>query len=231
MVGLMRRGDIVWRPKPDACAVTEMGTFAAWVELRHGETFSDYEALRQWSITNLESFWRAVWDYFNVVAHRFPERVLDDGTMPNVRWFPGTTLNYAENALVVRGGQPAIIARSQTIGRSELTWDELRQQVAGVRNGLMRLGVTKGDRVAAYLPNIPEAVVGFLATASLGAIWTSCPPEFGTRSVVDRFRQVTPKVLIAVSGYLYGDKWIDRRTELAEIRRALIGLESTVAIP
>jgi acetoacetyl-CoA synthetase len=227
----MQRGEIVWRPKPDARAVTEMGRFAAWVELRRGETFSDYEALRQWSITDLESFWRAVWDYFHVVAHRIPERVLDDETMPNVRWFPGTILNYAENALAVRGDQPAIIARSQTIGRSELTWDELRQQVAGVRNGLMRLGVTKGDRVAAYLPNIPEAVVGFLATVSLGAIWTSCPPEFGIRSVVDRFSQVTPKVLIAVSGYRYGDKWIDRRTELAEIRRALIGLESTVAIP
>ena len=153
--------------------------------------------------------------------------------MPGARWFPGATLNYAEHALAAAATSPAdvaVIGRSQTRDRVELTWAELADQVARCRAGLVRLGVGRGDRVAAYLPNIPETLVAFLASASLGAIWASCPPEFGVRSVVDRFVQIEPAVLLTVDGYRYGDTAIDRRREADEIRRALPSLRAHVTV-
>ena len=179
---------------------------------------------------DLEGFWGSVWDHFGLIAHHPPERVLASRSMPGAVWFPGATTNYAENLL---GGAPdgvAVVARSQTRDGSELTGVELRDQVARAAAGLRRLGVGRGDRVVAYAPNIPETLVVFLATASIGAIFSSCPPEFGTRAVLDRFTQIEPRVLITIDGYRHKGKDVDRTDAVAEIRAGLPTLEAVVTI-
>jgi len=195
--------------------------------------FADYDALWQWSVTDLDGFWRSIWDHFEVVAHTPPTATLAERAMPGARWFPGATLNYAENVLRMPGcadDDPVVIAHGQTRPPVTLTAAELREQVRRVSAGLRRLGVTAGDRVAAYAPNIGETYVLLLATASLGAIFSSCAPEFGTRSVTDRWQQTEPSVLVAVDGYRYGDKAVDRRAEVAAIRAALPSVRHTVSI-
>ncbi len=225
-------GELLWSPPDDAVETTEMGRFLRYVRDHHGVGARDYHELWRWSVEDLEGCWTAVWDFFDVIAHEPYEQVLADPKMPAPSWFPGARLNYAEHALRRRGDRIAVVARSDTRpGTDELTSDELADRVARAAAGLRRLGVGEGDRVAAYLPNVPEALVGLLACASLGAIWSSCAPEFGTQSVVDRVRQIEPKVLLTVDGYRYGDKSVDRRAEVAEIRAALPGLESTVVLP
>jgi acetoacetyl-CoA synthetase len=225
------RGEILWSPTPESIAATGLGRFLDWCARERGLTFDGYDDLWRWSVQDLTGFWGAVWDYFDPVAHSAPEAVLADASMPGARWFPGATLNFAENALRGADEDTVIIARSQTRGPGEMTRGELRDAVARAARGLRELGVGEGDRVAAYLPNIPEAVIAMLATASLGAIWASCAPEFGTRSVLDRFQQIEPVVLLAVDGYRYGGKVIDRREEVATIRAGLPTLRGTVAVP
>jgi acetoacetyl-CoA synthetase len=202
---------------------TEIGRFLVWLERERGLRFDDYEGLHRWSVDDLAGFWSAVAEFFGVRFRSAPERVLGRREMPGAEWFPGATLNYAEHAvgLPEDADEIAVLGYSQTRDRQELTWGELREQVARARAGLQRLGVGRGDRVVAYLPNIPETLVAFLATASLGAVWASCAPEFGARSVVDRFGQIEPTVLLAVAGYGYGDKDVDRREQVAEIRAGL----------
>jgi acetoacetyl-CoA synthetase len=204
-----------------------------WLRESRGVEFTDYAGLWEWSVTDLTAFWRSIWDYFQIQAYIPPTAVLADATMPGATWFPGATLNYAEHVLRMPGladDDPAVIAYSQTRDPVTLTARQLRDQVRRVRTGLRRLGVGPGDRVAAYAPNIPETYVLMLAAASLGAIFSSCAPEFGTRSVTDRWRQIEPKVLVAVDGYRYGDKAIDRREEVAAIRDALPSLEHVITI-
>ena len=208
-----------------------MGKFASWVETTRGLRFAGYDELWQWSVDDLEGFWSAVWEYFDVTSSAPSTGVLSSTTMPGARWFDGAMLNYARHALRTDGDAVAVVSRSQTRPPAELTAGELRDQVARCRAGLQRLGVSGGDRVAAYLPNITETVVAFLATASLGAIWSSCAPEFGIRSVVDRFRQIEPKVLFAVDGYRYGDRAVSRADEMTAIRNALPTLRATVLVP
>jgi acetoacetyl-CoA synthetase len=212
---------------------TEIGRFLVWLERERGLRFDDYEGLHRWSVDDLEGFWSAVAEFFGVRFRRAPERVLGRREMPGADWFPGATLNYAEHAvgLPEDADEIAVLAYSQTRDRQELTWGELRDQVARTRAGLQRLGVGRGDRVVAYLPNIPETLVAFLATASLGAVWASCAPEFGARSVVDRFGQIEPTVLLAVAGYGYGDKDVDRREQVAEIRAGLPTVRHVVHVP
>jgi acetoacetyl-CoA synthetase len=191
-----------------------------------------YRDLWRWSTEDLPGFWQSIWDYYEVAAHEPPTAVLTDTTMPGTRWFPGTRLNFAEHVLRRGGdGDVAIVARSQTRDEVVVTWGELRADVARARAGLRALGVGPGDRVAAYLPSIPEAVVAFLATAGLGAVWCACPPEFGTRSATDRLRQVDPKVLFAVDGYRWGTRTIDRREQVAALEEAMPSLEATVTVP
>ncbi|WP_370962046.1 acetoacetate--CoA ligase [Amycolatopsis sp. cg9] len=210
--------------------MTEIGRYLAWLAGR-GHAFDDYAALHRWSVTDLDGFWSSIKDFFGVRFHSPATAVVPDPRMPGTEWFPGATLNYAEHALGGPAGELAVIAYSQTRERTELTWGELRDQVARARAGLRRLGVRRGDRVVAYLPNIPETVVAHLAVASLGAVWASCAPEFGARSVVDRFGQVEPRVLLTVSGYRYGAKDVDRRGEVAEIRAGLPTVEHVVHVP
>jgi acetoacetyl-CoA synthetase len=203
-----------------------------WLEQTRGLVFADYDELWRWSVDRLEDFWRSIWDYFEVISHEPPRGVLSSSQMPGAEWFPGASLNYTEHAL--RAGAPediAIVAHSQTRPPIEMTYAQLRSEVARVRTGLKRLGVGRGDRVAGYLANSPEAVIGLLATASLGAIWAACPPEFGIQSVLDRVRQIEPRVLLVVDGYRYGEKVVDRLAEVEEIRSSLPNLEHTVAVP
>lgn len=226
-------GDVLWTPPADVRERSRIGDYLRWLAEHRGLEFADYDALWQWSVTDLPAFWRSVWDYFEVVAHTPPTATLTDRTMPGTRWFPGATLNYAENVLRMPGrgdDDPVVIAHGQTRAPETLTAGQLREQVRRVAAGLRRLGVGKGDRVAAYAPNIPETYVLLLATASLGAIFSSCAPEFGTRSVTDRWQQIEPTVLVAVDGYRYGDKPVDRRAEVAAIRAALPSLRHTVGI-
>ncbi len=222
------RGEVLWTPPADTWTTTAAGRFAT----RHGH--DDYASLHRWSVADQDGFWAAVAEDLEVRWHRRPNRVLGARDMPGARWFPGGELSYAEHALAaaeVRPGEVAVVARSQTRGASELTWAELAHQVARCAAGLARLGVGEGDRVAAYAPNIPETLVAFLATASLGAVWSSCAPEFGTRSVIDRFSQIDPVVLLVVDGYRYGSRAIDRGDEVEAIKAALPGLRHTVRIP
>ncbi|WP_432903463.1 acetoacetate--CoA ligase [Micromonospora matsumotoense] len=227
-------GDVLWTPPADVRERSRIGGYLRWLRKHRGLDFADYDALWQWSVTDLDAFWRSIWDHFEVVAHTPPTATLGDAAMPGARWFPGATLNYAENVLRMPGradDDPVVVAHSQTRPPVTLTAAELREQVRRVAAGLRRLGVVAGDRVAAYAPNIPETYVLLLATSSLGAIFSSCAPEFGTRSVVDRWQQIAPKVLVAVDGYRYGDKPVDRRPEVAAIRAALPSLAYTVDIP
>ena len=225
--------EVLTNPLPDARRTTALGHYLDWLRDERGHEFADYDGLWQWSVDDLEGFWGSIWEFFGVQAHRSYDRVLASRAMPGAAWFPGATLNYAEHCFgtPADADRAAVVAHSQTRGPVELTFGELREQVARVRAGLLRLGVGRGDRVVAYLPNLPETLVAFLATASLGAVWASCAPEFGARSVIDRFDQVEPTVLLAVAGYRYGDKLVDRRAEVAELRDGLPTLQHVVHVP
>ena len=211
---------------------TQLGRFLDFLRDTRGRT-SRATTSCDWSVSDLEGFWGSIWDFFEVK----PPRALRAGArlreMPGAEWFAGAPLNYAEH-MVGRDedlAEVAVIAISQTRDPFELTFGELREQVGAARAGLQRLGVGPGDRVVAYMPNVPETLVAFLAAASLGAVWATCAPEFGPRSVIDRFGIVEPKVLLAIAGYRYGDKPIDRRAEVAEVRAALPTLEHVVHVP
>ena len=221
----MKPGDILWTPPATLRRESLLGRFLDRVGL------DDYDALWRWSVDDLEGFWAAVWDFFEIRAHVPYERVLGSREMPGAEWFPGARLNFAEHMLVGDDNSVAIVARSQTREPLELTFGDLGDQVARARAGLERLGVGPGDRVVAYLPNIPETLVAFLAAASLGAVWATCPPEFGVRSVVDRLGQLEPKVLLAVADYRYGASLVDRGEQVAGIRTGLPSLESVIHVP
>jgi acetoacetyl-CoA synthetase len=196
--------------------------------------FDDYDALWRWSVDDLDAFWTSIADYFDVEFLARPSAALADARMPGANWFPGARLNWAEHALRLneRGDDDVmVIARSESRPEERLTAAQLRDAAARVRSGLLELGVQPGDRVAAYLPNIPEAAIGLLACASIGAVWSSCAPEFGTRSVIDRFGQIEPTVLLTIDGYRYAGKAIDRTKEVAAIRAALPSLRATVVLP
>ena len=230
----MSQPPILWTPPPDVRDRARIGAYLRWLEHERGLAFDDYAALHRWSVEDLDAFWSSIWQHFGVHSSTDPGPALADATMPGARWFPDARLNWAEHCLRLTergGGDVVLIARSQTRARIALTADQLRDSVARARTGLIRLGVKRGDRVAAYLPNVPEAVVGYLATASLGAIWSSCAPEFGTRSVVDRWSQIEPTVLLTIDGYRYGTRDVDRSAEVAAIRSALPSLTATVALP
>ncbi len=226
-------GDVLWKPPADLRDTTEIGRLMTWLATERGRDFRDYDELWRWSVEDLEGFWGAIWNFYGIRAHTPYTRVLGQPDMPGAKWFTGARLNYAEHLVGLDEDRDriAVVAQSQTRPPLELTFGELRDQAGRVRAGLQRLGVGPGDRVVAYLPNIPETLAAFIATASLGAIWATCAPEFGARSVVDRFAQIEPKVMLAVGGYGYRDRYVDRRAEVAEIRARLPGLEHLVSIP
>ncbi|HEY7952851.1 MAG TPA: acetoacetate--CoA ligase [Solirubrobacteraceae bacterium] len=210
-----------------------MTRFMRWAARRHARDFIDYDDLRRWSVQELETFWEDIWEFCGVRASRSYEQVLDSRTMPGARWFAGAELNYAENMLLRNRapGDVALLHASELRPLQELTWGELSEQVTAVAGGLRALGVGRGDRVVAYMPNIPETLIAFLAVASLGAIWSSAAPEFGARSVIDRFAQIEPKVLLAIDGYRHGGKDFDRTEVVGEILAELPTVELAVLLP
>jgi acetoacetyl-CoA synthetase len=225
----------LWQPDADRLARAQMTRFQAWAAEHHGAPAEGgYAALHQWSVDELETFWKAVTEWFDVRFSTPYARVLGSRSMPGAEWFPGATLNYAEHALraaATRADEPALLAVDETHEPRPVTWSELRRQVGSLAAELRALGVRPGDRVCAYLPNIPHAVVALLATAAVGGVWTSCAPDFGARSVLDRFQQVEPVLLITVDGYRYGGKEHDRGEIVAELRRELPTLRAVVHIP
>jgi len=203
-----------------------------WLEREKGLHVRDQEELWHWSVSHLEEFWASIWDFFAVKASRPYTSVLADRKMPGARWFPGTALNYAEQ--VFRNAtpdHPALLFQSERHPLTAMSWEELSHQVGSAANALRALGVQRGDRVVAYMANLPETVIAFLACASIGAIWSSCPPDFGMSSVIERFRQIEPKVLFAVDGYQYHGKTFDRRSVLSQLQQALPTLQKTVLLP
>jgi acetoacetyl-CoA synthetase len=204
---------LLWKPTPERIERATITRFARAVG-REGP----YDELWRWSVSDLEGFWAAVWDFFDVRASQPYERVLGRREMPGAQWFPGARLSYAEHFFRARADDAVAIRHAAELRElSELTWGELRDQTARIATGLRRLGVGPGDRVAAYMPNIPETIAAFLASASIGAVWSSAAPEFGARSVIDRFAQIEPKVLLGVDGYRYGGRDFDRAAVVQEI--------------
>ncbi|HET8862562.1 MAG TPA: acetoacetate--CoA ligase, partial [Solirubrobacterales bacterium] len=222
----------LWEPPTELVERARMTEYMGWLTSKRGLDFDGYDDLWRWSVEDLEGFWSSIWDFFEVQADGGYDRVLGGREMPGAEWFAGTELNYAEHVFAGKDdAEPAILHASELRELDELSWGELRAQVAAVAAGLRELGVEPGDRVVAYLPNIPEAIVAFLASASIGAVWSSCSPDFGPASVIDRFAQIEPKVLFAVDGYRYGGKDFDRRDVIAELREAMPSLRRTVVLP
>ena len=222
---------VLWSPPDDAWEASALGAFSRRAAHRHDLRVATYHDLWAWSVDDIDAFWQLVADHFDVRFHDAPSRVRTGDTPPGVSWFPDATLNYAEHALRhPDAAQVAVIAHSQTRAPHRLTYGDLGEHVARAAAGLRRLGVGPGDRVAAYLPNVPETIVAFLATASIGAIWSSCAPEFGVTSVIDRLSQIEPSILITIDGYRYGDRAVDRVDQVAAIRAALPSLQHTVLL-
>ena len=209
-----------------------MTRYMRWLAEERGLEFEDYESLWRWSATEIEAFWTSIWDFFEVEASAPHTEVLPDRAMPGADWFPGARLSYPQHIFRNRDDADVAVRHASELRElAELTWGELRDQVAGAAAGLRALGVERGDRVVAYMPNIPETLVAFLATASLGAIWSSCSPDFGASSVVDRFAQIEPKVLFCVDGYRYNGRDFDRTDVVAGLQTAMPTLERTVVLP
>jgi acetoacetyl-CoA synthetase len=243
LTGPVKAGDLLWTPSPERIANANMTAFMAWLKQTRGLDFDGYPELWQWSVTDLEGFWQAIWDYNDIVVESPPTAVLGkpaglcqqasaSRAMPGTDWFPGARLNYAQNVLnQEQPGEIALYYHSETTPVTPLYWDELATNVRILATQLKELGVEPGDRVASTLPNIPEAVTAMLAATSIGAIWTSVSPDFGWRGVLDRFRQLQPKVLICTGGYRYGGKDYDRSGELNAIIKELDCLEHVIYLP
>ncbi len=230
--GPISEGTLLWEPSPEQVREASLTQFMAWLGKEKNQDVGSYAELWEWSVTELEEFWGSVWAYFAIPAARGYEEVLGERTMPGARWFPGARLNFVEQILRHRDREgPALIFQDEASGPRTLSWAELHRQTASAASALRELGVGPGDRVAAYITNGPEAVVAMLATASLGAIWTSASPDFGAGSLVERFGQVAPKVLIAVDGYRYGGKTFPRMERVAQLQREIPELEYTLLIP
>jgi acetoacetyl-CoA synthetase len=227
-------GRVLWEPGARA-QTCRMAQYMRWLERDRGLSFGDYDSLWEWSVADLPAFWASIWDYFDIKGATPYTAVLSDESMPGAKWFQGATLNYADQVFrhVDEGdsNRRAIAFASENAGLKELSWNELRQQTASLAQSLRDLGVKPGDRVVAIMPNIPETIVTFLATASVGAIWSLCSPDMGPLAIVDRFRQIAPKVLVAVDGYRYGGKAFDRTDVTRSILAELPSVENVIVLP
>ncbi len=225
-------GTLLWQPSDELKRGSTLQTYMDWLARHKQLRFGDYAALWEWSTLQIEAFWESLWEFCEVRATTPYAQALAARTMPGAQWFPGAQLNYVDHVFRnVAPDRPAIVYQSELRPLSKLSWADLERQVVALAAGLRALGVTRGDRVVAYMPNIPEVVVAFLATASLGAIWSSCSPDMGGASVIDRFKQIEPKVLFAIDGYQYGGKPFDRRATIAELQQAMPSLERLVLVP
>jgi acetoacetyl-CoA synthetase len=228
----MQEGEILWKPSVSRVGQANVTAFRRWLQRERGLSLTEYRDLWRWSVEDLESFWGALWDYFAVQASSPYSRVLGRRAMPGADWFPGALLNYAENLLGrEREGGIALLHASESRPLEALSWPELGRQVRIVATRLRTLGVQPGDRVVAWMPNIPQTVVAMLATTAIGAIWACCSPDFGERGVLDRFAQLSPKVLFSIDGYRYGGKPFDRRSELERILAGLPTVQEVIYLP
>ncbi len=222
----------LWEPSETLKQQANVAQYMQWLAREKGLTLHSRDELWQWSVTHIEDFWASLWDYFQVQASQPYTSVMEERKMPGTLWFPGAQLNYAEHAFRnATTEHPAIIFRSERVPQRAVSWEELRTKVASLAQALRALGVQPGDRVVSFMPNIPETLMAFLAVASIGAIWSSCSPDFGVGSVIDRFKQIEPKVLFAVDGYQYNGKTFDRRPLVAELQKELPTLQKTVLVP
>ena len=227
-----KRGELLWEPSAESVERSTMTRYMRWLADERGLEFGDYESLWRWSASEIEDFWGSIWDFFEVGASAPYSEVLRDHAMPGADWFPGALLSYPQHIFRNRDDADVAVRHASELRElGEVTWGELGDQVARAAAGLRELGIGRGDRVVAYMPNIPETLVAFLATASLGAIWSSCSPDFGASSVVDRFAQIEPKVLFCVDGYRYGGRDFDRTEVVAGLQSAMPTLERTVVLP
>jgi len=228
----VKEGMLLWEPSKEFKKQSNMMKYLSWLKENRNLEFHDYPTLWQWSVTELELFWESLWEYFDIQSDSPYLRVLSERKMPGTKWFEGGRLNYAKHVFRDRKGTGvAIISKSELRPMQTVTWAELEREVAAFAKGLSDFGVQAGDRVVAYLPNIPEASIAFLACASIGAVWSSCSPDFGSPTVIDRFKQIEPKILLAVDGYRYGGKDFDRMDTVRDIQEAIPSLEKTVFLP
>ncbi|MEZ4644343.1 MAG: acetoacetate--CoA ligase [Chloroflexota bacterium] len=225
-------GSLLWSPTEDDKTQANLTHYMNWLAQTRHLHFADYAALWHWSVTQIEEFWQSLWDYFDVRASQPPAAILAERTMPGARWFGGARLNYAENFFARQwSDRPAMYYQDEERPLQTIAWAEIQEKVAALAQTLRDLGVQPGDRVVAYMPHIPETIIALFAAASVGAVWSSCSPDFGSRSVLDRFQQIEPKVLLAVDGYRYGGKAFDRRETVAELQDGLPTLVQTIVVP
>ncbi|MEQ9309076.1 MAG: acetoacetate--CoA ligase [Balneolaceae bacterium] len=223
---------ILWSPSAEFIQESNLKTFERWLKEKKNLAFSSYHELWEWSNNEVENFWGILWEYFEICSHADSKKVLNSTKMPGVKWFEGATLNYAEHIFRQKStSRPALHFKSEDQDLVSISWIELENQVSSLRAYLISKGLSKGDRVAGYLPNIPEAIVSFLAVNSLGAIWSCCSPDFGINTVIDRFSQIEPKVLIAGDGYQYGGKKISRTIETQQIAEQISSINEVIFIP
>jgi acetoacetyl-CoA synthetase len=229
---MIQEGDLLWQPTAQDIESAQLTRYIKWLAENNTIHVDDYPQLWRWSVENIEDFWASLWAFCNLPYSSQWTSVLASRQMPGAEWFPGMTMNYAE-AIFSRQNdkRPMMLFAAEDEPPTEVAWSEVYEQAARLAAALRAMGVQKGDRVAAYLPNIPQAIVALLATASIGAVWSSCSPDFGTQSVLDRFSQIAPKVLIAVDGYQYNGKVHDRRAVVEQIKSALPDLQATIMIP
>ena len=224
-------GSLLWQPSPEIIENANLTRYMRWLNETRGLNVQTYPELWQWSVDHIADFWESIWTYFNLKASRPAHTTLADKSMPGAKWFVGAELNYAENIFQqMTADQPMMLYKAEDQPLETISWQTVYDQTNQLAQALREMGVQQGDRVVAYMPNIPETMVAVLACASLGAIWSSCSPDFGSRSVLDRFTQIEPKVLIAVDGYNYGGKSFDRRPVISELQAALPTLEHTILV-
>lgn len=222
----------LWEPSNQWKNESNLAHYMEWLKANKQKDFSTYGELWEWSVTEIESFWESLWEYFDIQASTPYTRVLSSENMPGAKWFEGSKLNYAEHIFRNRKAEyPAIISKSELRPVQEMTWKQLYDEVALFAHRLKQAGIKSGDRVVAYMPNIPETIVAFLACASIGAVWSSCSPDFGSPTVIDRFKQIEPKMFLAVDGYRYGGRDFPRLETVRQIEAALPSLEKTVVLP
>ncbi|MFL5696524.1 MAG: acetoacetate--CoA ligase [Ktedonobacteraceae bacterium] len=223
---------LLWEPSEETKQKSTLVRYMQWLESAKGLKFHTQEELWEWSVNKLEDFWASLWDFFQIKVSKPYSTILDERKMPGAHWFLGAELNYAEHVFRnASTSRPALIFQSERQPLTEIAWEELKQKVGSIANALRSMGVQRGDRVVAYMPNMPETLIAFLACASIGATWSSCSPDFGTSSVIDRFQQIEPTVLFAIDGYQYNGKAVNRLPVISELQAALPTLKKTVLVP
>lgn len=232
---MVEEGDLLWTPSAEFTRSSNLGRYVEWLENKRDLRFADYAALQRWSVTEIETFWATIWDYFEVISETPYERVVDRRSMPGARWFEGSRVNYAEHLMrheaAAEPGETAFHHVSELRPLARMSWQELGRQVRILATRMRAMGIGPGDKVVCYMPNIPETAIAMIATTAIGAIWASAAPEFGVGTVVDRFAQIEPKLIFIADGYRYGGRDFDRAGEIHEIVAQLPTLEHVVWLP